>query len=127
MRERRADRGPHLDGIRTDGDPAFARDPDRGQGAVGAAAEILGDAGEAGADEDPGLLLPRFLGRPLPPDRVLVELSRISPVRVTPASGLPVMVFPPVGRAFRRRNSIGSTRSVSAASSISTSSAVIVC
>ena len=42
--------------------------------AVGSAAVILGDAGHAGADHDPGLLSARFLRRALLPDRVLLQL-----------------------------------------------------
>ena len=55
------------------------------------------------------------------------SLSRISGVRTETLYGFPVMVRPPVLSALRRRNSIGSSGSAAATSSISTSSAVIVC
>ena len=70
--ERGADGGPHLDRVGVDRDPAFGRHRDGRQGRVGAAAEILGHATDAGAGEETGRLL-RFFGRPVFPDGVRGE------------------------------------------------------
>jgi hypothetical protein len=73
------------------------------------------------------LLAAGFLfGAPLP-DWMLFQLVQNLVVRTETLYGFPVMVRPSGLSALRRRNSIGSSGSADAASSINTSSAVMVC
>ena len=110
-----------------DGDPAIRIDLHRAERTVRPGAVILGGAGDAGADENSGLLPARLLMARCCQIACCSSLSRISGVRTETLYGFPVMVRPPALSALRRRNSIGSSGSAAAASSISTSSAVIVC
>ena len=123
--ERGTDGVAHLDGVAADDDPAVAVDLDRAERTVGAGAVVLGDAGDAGSDQ-PGRGRGRGPGALARSVQIgwASSLSRISGVRTDTLYGLPVIVRPPVLRALRRRNSIGSSGSAAAASSTSTSSAV---
>ena len=129
-RERGRDPGADLDRLRGDGDAAGRIDLDQGEGRIGAAAEHRADAGETDAV---GLArMPRRRGGPSRRARPVqsgfdASRSSTSPLRSAPETTLPTMVLPPVSSRLALRKATGSWPRLAAASSIITSSAVMVC